>query len=101
MFDIALVLHILAQIDEALESIGQRFSAIEKPEEFIDSPAGKEKLDGICMLFMAVGESLKNLDKLTQGNLLADHPQVDWRGVKGFRDVLAHRYFDIDAEQVF
>jgi hypothetical protein len=52
-------------------------------------------------LFSAIGESLKNLGKLTSGALFAAHPEIDWKGAMGFRDVIAHRYFDIDAEQVW
>ena len=52
-------------------------------------------------LFIAIGESLKNIDKITAGALLAKYPEIDWTGVKGFRDIIAHHYFDIDAEQVF
>jgi len=66
-----------------------------------DSPAGMEKLDSICMLFMAIGEALKKVDKITGGRLLIRYPNVDWKGTMGFRDIIAHHYFDIDAEQVF
>jgi uncharacterized protein with HEPN domain len=27
-------------------------------------------------------------------------PEVDWKGAMGFRDVIAHQYFDLDEEQV-
>jgi uncharacterized protein with HEPN domain len=50
---------------------------------------------------MAIGESPKNVDKITTGDLLPKHPEIDSTGVKGFRDIIAHHYFDIDAEQVF
>jgi uncharacterized protein with HEPN domain len=53
------------------------------------------------MLFIAIGESLKNIDKITGGELLASYPEIDWKGAMGFRDVVAHQYFDIDAEQVY
>jgi uncharacterized protein with HEPN domain len=52
------------------------------------------------MLFMAVGEALKRVDRMTEGVLLARHPEVDWKGAIGFRDIIAHQYFDIDPEQV-
>ena len=29
------------------------------------------------------------------------HPEIDWKGAMGFRDVIAHCYFDIDADQVW
>ena len=53
------------------------------------------------MMLIAIGESVKNLDKITDGKLLPRFPQVDWKGVKGVRDVISHQYFDVDAEAVF
>ncbi len=101
MFDKDLVQAILLQIDEAIEKIKKRTSHIQSPDYFTGTPEGPEKLDGIAMLFIAIGESLKNIDKITAGTLLSNYPEIDWTGVKGFRDVIAHHYFDIDAEQVF
>lgn len=59
MFDKTMVTEILCQIDEALEKIIKRTASITNANDFTDSPEGMEKLDGICMLFMAIGESLK------------------------------------------
>ena len=101
MFDKNLVLSILKQIDEALEKIKSRSEQIHSADDFTDSPAGMEKLDSICMLFIAIGEALKNIDKITGGNLLLQYPETDWKGAMGFRDIIAHHYFDIDAEEVF
>ena len=101
MFDKVLVLSILTQIDDALEKIASRAARIRSADDFTDSPVGMEKLDGICMLFMAIGEALKNVDRITGGTLLSQYPEIDWKGAIGFRDIIAHQYFDIDAEQVF
>ena len=30
-----------------------------------------------------------------------EYPEFDWKGAMGFRDIIAHHYFDIDAEQVY
>lgn len=60
-----------------------------------------EKLDSICMQFIAVGEALKNIDKITSGDLLSGCPEIDWKGAMGFRDIIVHHYFDIDAEEIF
>ena len=54
----------------------------------------------ICMQFLAVGEALKRLEKLLPGLLAASFPEIDWKGAMGFRDVISHQYFDLDAEQV-
>ena len=53
------------------------------------------------MLVIAIGESLKNLDKITERSLLPRYTTVDWKGAMGMRDIITHHYFDIDAEQIF
>jgi uncharacterized protein with HEPN domain len=66
----------------------------------LDREEGQDLLDVICMQFLAAGEALKRLDKLQPGLLAASFPDIDWKGAMGFRDVIAHQYFDLDAEQV-
>ncbi|MCH7517111.1 MAG: DUF86 domain-containing protein, partial [Bacteroidetes bacterium] len=46
---------------------------------------------------MAIGESVKYLDKVTESGLLSQYSQVEWKRVMGMRDVLSHHYFDLDA----
>lgn len=65
------------------------------------TPSGMERLESICMLLIAVGESVKRIDKATNGGLLSRYPEIDWKGVMGMRDIIAHHYFDIDAVVVF
>jgi uncharacterized protein with HEPN domain len=60
-----------------------------------------EKLDAICMQIITIGESLKNIDKITQYELLPQYPEIDWKGVKGMREIISHHYFDIDAEEIY
>ena len=103
MYDKPLVLSILKHIDEALGKLDSRTSQLRTSNDFTDTAAGMEKLDGVCMLFIAIGEALKNVDKITQGRLLLQYPEIDWKGVIGFRDIIitTYHYFDVDAEQVF
>ncbi|MCK5146497.1 DUF86 domain-containing protein [bacterium] len=101
MFDKELVLDVLTQIKMATETILERFKPITKVSDFTDSPRGMEKLDAICMLLIAIGESLKKIDKLTNDELLTKYDQIDWKGAKGMRDIISHHYFDIDAEEIY
>lgn len=101
MSDKKLVLEILQQTLLATERILRRFVPVDSVSWFLDSEEGLEKLDAICMLLIAVGESLKNVDKAAGMDLLKSYPQVDWRRAKGMRDVITHHYFDLDAEAVF
>lgn len=101
MYDKKLVREILRQILWSAHTIKQRFTPITSPEDFTASESGREKLDAICMQLIAIGESIKHLDKITQGSLLSRYPQIKWKRVMGMRDVLGHHYFDIDAEVVY
>jgi len=101
MYDIELIEGILGQILIASKRIERRSASIEKPQDFLMTDEGTDKLDAICMMLIAIGESVKYLDKLTQGQLLVRYPEVDWSGVKGTRDILSHHYFDLNSEIVF
>ncbi len=101
MYDSELVLEILRQIYQAAQTILNRFQPVKTVRDFVDSPAGMEKLDSLCMLLIAIGEALKNLDKTTNKSLLRRYPQIDWKKAKGMRDIISHHYFETDAEVIY
>ncbi len=68
---------------------------------FIDSDGGMEKLDAICMQLIALGESLKKIDKITDGTLLNNYTEIEWKKVMGIRDIISHHYFEVDAEIIY
>ena len=94
-------LHTLERIEQAINTVQLRNKSIRCADDFLLSMEGQEKLDAACMVIEAIGESFKNLDKLTNGELLPLYPNIEWREVKGVRDVIAHHYFDIDAAEIF
>jgi uncharacterized protein with HEPN domain len=100
-FDKALVLEILSQIQKSARTIIKRFEPIHSAEDFTGSEAGLEKLDAICMQLIAIGESLKNLDKITNQSLLPQYSQIDWKRAKGLRDIISHHYFDLNEEAIY
>ena len=101
MFDKEIVLDSLQRIKSSLELILERSSIVNDPNDFLCSPGGMLRLDAICMNLIALGETVKGLDKLTQGCLLEKYPDVHWRGVMRMRDKISHHYFEIDADVVF
>src|SRR5450756_2565435 len=101
MRDPELVREILEQIRMAAQRIVRRSMPIQKPDDFLDSDAGLDRLDAIGMMLIAIGESVKHLDKITDGLLLKRYTQVDWSGAKGVRDILSHHYFDLNADVIF
>ena len=57
-------------------------------------------LDAVCMNLIALGEAVKNLDKVSDGELLPKYNQIQWGGIMRMRDKIAHHYFEVDAEVV-
>lgn len=92
---------ILDNILWALDQINKRFKGIKTATDFLETDRGLEKLDSICMQLINIGEALKQIDKITEKDLLRKYPAIEWKKVMGMRDVITHHYFDIDAETVF
>lgn len=101
MCDTELICSSLTKIQTALERILKRSETILSPDDFLTTSSGVERLESICMLLIAIGESVKRIDKATNKELLSHYPEIDWKGVMGMRDIIAHHYFDIDAVIVF
>lgn len=101
MFNTELLTNILDQMIHSCERIEKRFSSVKSSDQFLDNEEGIEKLDAICMQLIAVGESVKNLDKETDKKLLTNYPEIAWKEVAGLRDIISHHYFDLNAEIVF
>ncbi len=96
-----IALGILEQIEKAILRLQERTVHIKSTDDFLLSPEGMEKLDAACMLLIAIGESLKSFDKVTEKQVLSTYPAIPWNNVMGVRDIIAHHYFNIDAEEIF
>ena len=101
MYDKELAKEILQQIYHATELILKRFESIETVSDFVNTPEGMEKLDSICMQLIVIGEGLKNFDKVTNNSILCQYSQIEWKKVKGLRDIITHHYIDINAEAIY
>ena len=101
MFNNELVIKIVEKIEFAIDRILSSSAEILSPQYYVRSLSGMERLESTCLLLMAIGESVKGIDKITRGKLLVLYPDIDWKGVMGMRDIIAHHYFDIDVETVY
>lgn len=77
---------------------------IDKIEKFVkDIPDAdaffKNELvfDAVLMNFINIGESIGRLS----GEIMAKHEEVPWQRVKSFRNIIAHDYLGIDAEEIW
>ncbi len=96
-----LLLSILQKVAQSIERIIHNSENIDNYQYYYLTPAGMERLESTCMLLIAIGESIKGIDKLTNKQLFPQYPEIDWKGAMGIRDIIAHHYFDLDGEIVF
>jgi uncharacterized protein with HEPN domain len=68
---------ILANLLTAVQRIERRFEGIHEPDDFVSDNDGIDRLDGIAMMLIAIGELLKQLDSIAGVDLAAQYPQVD------------------------
>lgn len=101
MYDRELVCDIISVIEDVLILLCRRTEHISSADDFLCSDGGMILLDSICMKLVAVGESVKNIDKVTNKQLLCQYQTINWKDVMGMRDIIVHHYFDIDAEQIY
>lgn len=89
--------HILFNLKSLLE-------AIEKIElysqEFHDSDEfyhDQKSFDAAMMQFVVIGEVISRLDDSYKNA----HTEIPWQKIKDFRNIIAHDYFGIDADEIW
>ncbi len=92
----------LKDTDQA--NVSEVLYAIAHIEEYLSSTITLDDLlantmvyDAVMMNFILIGEACKRLSK----ELKAANPQVDWKGLNGYRNFIAHEYFGVDENIVW
>ena len=86
--------HCLESIIEATDRIIEYTSGIKSADDFNDD---YRNFDATMMNFIVIGEMV---DKLSD-DFKKKHSDIEWTKIKGFRNIVAHDYFGIDAEEVW
>jgi uncharacterized protein with HEPN domain len=86
--------HCLESIIEATDKILEYTSGFNSADEFDNDHL---IFDATMMNFVVIGEMV---NKLSDDFKIA-HPELEWNKIKGFRNIVAHDYFGIDAEEVW
>lgn len=82
--------------DDIIESCGKvrRYLAGMDYEAFV---ADERTRDAVIRNIEIIGEAAKNLPE----EVIAKASEVEWRKVRGMRDVIAHGYFGLDVRLVW
>jgi uncharacterized protein with HEPN domain len=80
---------------ESVQRIQEYSSKFRDADEFYSDTIS---FDATMMNFIIIGEMV---DKLSDYLIKESSTDIDWFKVKGFRNIIAHNYFGIDAEEVW
>lgn len=79
---------------EAVKKIIRFTSKFNNADEFYDDELS---FDAVLMNFVVIGESVAKLSK----ELKSNEKHIAWSKIKTFRNIIAHNYFGVDAEEVW
>ncbi|HET8736363.1 MAG TPA: HepT-like ribonuclease domain-containing protein [Pricia sp.] len=85
--------NLLAIIDSA-SKIKKFTASFSDADSFYDD---EKTFDAVLMNFVAIGEFVKRLSV----DLTEKHPEVPWIKIHNLRNLFAHNYFGVDAEEVW
>jgi uncharacterized protein with HEPN domain len=88
--DLKLCLEDIIEVCDLIASYVQDF-------DFARFQQDSKTRDAVIRQFEIVGEAVKGLPE----RLRAMEPNMEWREIAGFRDVLAHAYFAVDLSIVW
>lgn len=80
---------------DSIKRIQQYSEKFTNADDFYDDT---KSFDASMMNFIVIGEMV---DKLSDNLISETANKIDWYRVKGFRNIIAHNYFGIDAEEVW
>lgn len=59
--------------------------------------SNEKTFDAVLMNFVIIGEAVSRLSE----GLKEEENQIPWNKIKGLRNIVAHDYFGVDAEEVW
>lgn len=79
---------------DAIERIESYIKSISSPEAYYHEAV---VFDATLMNFIHIGEMADRISK----ELKEEYPRIDWQKMKDFRNLVAHDYLGVDAEEVW
>lgn len=84
----------LTSILEAIEKIENYTKEFSTADDFYYD---EKSFDATMMQFVVIGEMISKLDE----SFKKEHSNIPWQKIKGFRNIVAHNYFGIDADEIW
>jgi uncharacterized protein with HEPN domain len=87
-------LNYLKSILDAVKKIELYSNSVKSADELYND---SKSFDAVMMNFMIIGEMVSKLSE----EFKSKHSQIEWWKIKGLRNIVAHDYFGVDAEEIW
>ena len=57
-------------------------------------------LDASILRLQIIGESVRAIEDMTQGELLSLYPSIPWRNIIGLRNIISHDYANVNYTMI-
>ncbi len=94
MYDISKVKLNLYALLDSIEKIENYSKDFDSAEEFYNDV---KSFDATMMQFVVIGETISRLDE----RFKQEYNNIPWKKIKNFRNIIAHDYFGIDADEIW
>jgi uncharacterized protein with HEPN domain len=84
----------LQNILESITKIDNYIKTFKTADEMFNET---KSFDAVLMNFIVIGEMAEKLSE----NFKKVSSHINWINIKGFRNIIAHNYFGVDAEEVW
>jgi uncharacterized protein with HEPN domain len=84
----------LLSLQEAIDKIKLYSEDFTNSDDFYHA---QKSFDASMMQFIVIGEVIARLDSDFKKN----HDEIPWQKIKDFRNIIAHDYFGIDADEIW
>ena len=82
---------------EDIETACNKISRFTQKMSFAEFIKDEKTFDAVIRNLEIVGEAAKHLNEETCRQM----PEIEWKKIKGLRDIVAHEYFGIDVEIIW
>ena len=91
-----IVIDRLEQIKEAISLINGWCKGYATEDDFLCSPTGMAMLDASILRLQIIGESVRAIDEMTNGELLSKYDAIPWHNIIGLRNIISHDYANVN-----
>lgn len=74
---------------------------VKSHHDFLQSQNAMVLFNSTCMCIQTIGETIRQVDDRTYGNLFSRYPHTPWKQIIGIRNIISHEYLAVDPELVF